>query len=235
VGWRARGALVVALGAVVALGVVLVAWAAEDTEPHWVAVARDAPRRTRSTTTAPTTTMPPATLAPAPASAAPPPEEPPSEEAPMPPPRSVSNAASPPPEPDPEPSPPAASCATGGGGSFVELHRRIRCDNGIGDIGLDGDMRRNAQLSAERLAHSNACDALFHSPELGAWYAGTWAENLACVYSSSGCLNDPAAVMEGWMASGTHRANILNSSYHWLGVGVACDGSHSSFVVHFRG
>jgi uncharacterized protein YkwD len=43
---------------------------------------------------------------------------------------------------------------------------------------------------------------------------GTWAENIARGYPS------PAAVMDGWLNSPGHRANILNCSLRAIGVGV---------------
>lgn len=41
-----------------------------------------------------------------------------------------------------------------------------------------------------------------------------WGENIAAGYAS------PEAVMDGWMNSSGHRANILNSQYNYIGVGV---------------
>ncbi|MCU0492553.1 MAG: CAP domain-containing protein [Chloroflexaceae bacterium] len=45
--------------------------------------------------------------------------------------------------------------------------------------------------------------------------SGGVGENIAAGYSS------PASVMEGWMESDGHRANILNCSYRTIGVGYA--------------
>ena len=41
-----------------------------------------------------------------------------------------------------------------------------------------------------------------------------WAENIAWGYTG------PASVMDGWMRSAGHKANILNCSYTEIGVGV---------------
>jgi uncharacterized protein YkwD len=43
---------------------------------------------------------------------------------------------------------------------------------------------------------------------------GAWAENIARGYPS------PAAVMDGWLNSPGHRANIVNCSLRAIGVGV---------------
>ena len=44
-------------------------------------------------------------------------------------------------------------------------------------------------------------------------------ENIAAGYST------PEAVVEGWMNSKAHRANILNANYSKIGVGYCADGS----------
>ena len=48
----------------------------------------------------------------------------------------------------------------------------------------------------------------------------TAGENIARGYST------PAAVVNGWMNSQGHRANILNASYTEIGVGYVADGSY---------
>ena len=48
----------------------------------------------------------------------------------------------------------------------------------------------------------------------------TAGENIAMGYRT------PEAVMEGWMNSPGHKANILNSSYTEIGVGYVSDGSY---------
>ena len=50
---------------------------------------------------------------------------------------------------------------------------------------------------------------------------------------SGGCWGDASRVMTGWMTSPEHRPNILDPHYHRLGIGVACDGRHTYFVVQF--
>lgn len=48
----------------------------------------------------------------------------------------------------------------------------------------------------------------------------TAGENIAMGYAT------PAAVMNGWMNSSGHRANILNASYTQIGVGYVAEGSY---------
>jgi uncharacterized protein YkwD len=49
----------------------------------------------------------------------------------------------------------------------------------------------------------------------GSWSAG---ENIAW---GSGSLATPASIVDGWMRSAGHRANILNGSFSQIGIGIA--------------
>jgi uncharacterized protein YkwD len=49
----------------------------------------------------------------------------------------------------------------------------------------------------------------------GSWSAG---ENIAW---GSGSLSTPASIVDGWMHSAGHRANILNGGYGQIGIGIA--------------
>ena len=50
------------------------------------------------------------------------------------------------------------------------------------------------------------------------YQANALGENVAFGYPT------PAAVMDGWMTSPGHRANILNCAFRGIGVGVATGG-----------
>ena len=98
-------------------------------------------------------------------------------------------------------------------------------------------MNDHAQFHAQRLLDAGACANLFHSSELPSWYGSGdayWGENVACMDWAGGCWSDVGRVMDGWMASAEHRPNILDPHFNWMGVGVACDGRHTYFVVQFR-
>ena len=43
-----------------------------------------------------------------------------------------------------------------------------------------------------------------------------------------------AQMMNMWLNSPEHRANIFNGAYRFIGVGVACNGRVMFAVVHFR-
>jgi uncharacterized protein YkwD len=95
-------------------------------------------------------------------------------------------------------------------------------------------MNANAQFHADRLAGAGGGGCgLFHSGELGSWYAGhSSAENVACVGPCSG--NAAQQFMGLWLNSPDHRANIFTPDFRFIGVGVACNGRELFAVVHFR-
>jgi uncharacterized protein YkwD len=59
--------------------------------------------------------------------------------------------------------------------------------------------------------------------------AFTWGENIAYGYTSA------ASVVDGWMNSPGHRANILNASFTETGVGVAVDSAGRLFFTQMFG
>jgi len=78
------------------------------------------------------------------------------------------------------------------------------------------DMARNNYFSHTGL---NGSDPGTRMKKAGYDTSRGWAENIAAGYRT------PAAVMQGWMNSAGHRANILNCGLKTLGVGAARVGS----------
>ncbi|MBL7253466.1 CAP domain-containing protein [Paractinoplanes lichenicola] len=118
-----------------------------------------------------------------------------------------------------------------GGGSSDTVSEVIRLVNverkaaGCGNLTGESRLHRAAQKHSDRQA---AQDSMSHqlpgeasmgdrvTAEGYRW--GGVAENVAAGYGS------PAAVMDGWMNSPGHKANILNCGYKNIGVGVAKSG-----------
>jgi uncharacterized protein YkwD len=69
----------------------------------------------------------------------------------------------------------------------------------------------------------------------GSWTAG---ENIAW---GTGDLSTPASIVDGWMHSAGHRANILNGAFTQIGIGIAADapqdvsGDAGTYVNDFTG
>jgi len=107
-------------------------------------------------------------------------------------------------------------------GDALNLLNRDRATYGLKAPKTYGQLQTKAQNWADRLASQNT---LYHST-LTSGVPSCWTglgENVG--YGSS-----VLAVELSFMASAPHRANILNSRYDWVGIGVARNGSRY-FVV----
>jgi uncharacterized protein YkwD len=97
-----------------------------------------------------------------------------------------------------------------------------RHDAGCSALRLDTRLRTAARRHSAEMARfgyfshtgQNGSDPGRRMRDAGYPTSGGWAENIARGYP------DPASVMDGWMNSPGHRANILNCSLRALGVGV---------------
>jgi uncharacterized protein YkwD len=124
-------------------------------------------------------------------------------------------APTPNPTPTPTPTP---------GSNFVqrvlELTNQFRAQNGVAPL------RLNAELNAASLNHSKNMalqDFFSHTGKDGSsagdrmrqvgYTSNAWGENIAAGYAT------PEQVVQGWINSPGHRANMLNPSFTELGVG----------------
>jgi uncharacterized protein YkwD len=105
--------------------------------------------------------------------------------------------------------------------AVADLVNRERGDAGCGNLEGDSRLDTAARLHAEDMA---ANDYFSHDSQDGRspsdradaqGFEGGVGENIAAGYP------DAEAVMQGWMDSEGHRANILNCDYEVIGIGVA--------------
>jgi hypothetical protein len=121
----------------------------------------------------------------------------------------------------------------------VEETNEERADGAIRPLTRNATLDRAAQLKAEHMAEIGyfahyAPDGTspwhwFRSVNYPFVHAG---ENLAVHF------NDSQEVVEAWMDSPTHRANIMNGNYTEIGIGVAkgrFEGHNTVFVVQMFG
>lgn len=132
---------------------------------------------------------------------------------PTPPPATAPAPPTPPP-PAPEPSDVAQQ--------VVDITNQRRAEQGLAPLtlnGLLGDAAQghaNDQAARGRMTHtgSDGSNAGQRITRTGyRWRA--WGENVASGYA------DATAVMNGWMNSSGHRANILNATFTEIGIGIA--------------
>ena len=119
----------------------------------------------------------------------------------------------------------------------VRLVNVERAKNGLAALSIDATITKTATLKSQDMAKNNYfshTSPTYGSPfdlmkQYGVSYR-TAGENIAMGQTS------PAQVMNGWMNSEGHRANILNSSYTKIGVGVAQNANGTYYwTQHFIG
>jgi len=132
---------------------------------------------------------------------------------------------------NPTTSKPATSTSTTGNYSafqkkVVELVNIERNKNGLKPLTINSGLSKTATLKSQDMAKLNYFDhtsPTYGSPfdmmkKYGISYR-TAGENIAMGQTT------PEQVMQGWMNSPGHRANILNSSFTQIGVGIAKNSS----------
>ena len=109
----------------------------------------------------------------------------------------------------------------------VRLVNEIRVKNGLRELKQDWQLSRVARYKSQDMKDKNYfshTSPTYGSPfqmmkSFGITYR-TAGENIAKGYST------PEAVVNGWMNSSGHRANILNSSFTHIGVGYVSGGNY---------
>lgn len=128
---------------------------------------------------------------------------------------------------------------TGQAGSEAQEILRLvnaeRAKNGLAALTLSDKLCELATLKAEDMAENNYFDHT--SPTYGTPF--DMLRQFGVSYRSAGeniaaGQRTPEEVMNGWMNSAGHRANILNESYTELGVGVAIGPRGIYWVQLFR-
>jgi len=128
-------------------------------------------------------------------------------------------------------SPPTTQPSAGWQAEMLASLNSQRSANGLGALSLCGSLGRAAQAhSADQatrrtMSHTGGDGSTLRTRVERSGYLG-WtgiAENVAAGYTSV------PSVMNGWMNSAGHRANILNASYTHVGVGLAADSGSSQY------
>lgn len=114
--------------------------------------------------------------------------------------------------------------------AVLRLVNQERAKAGLSALSLDKRLNRAAQKKSEDMRNKNYFD--HQSPTYGSPFDlmrseginyTTAGENIAAGQQSA------EAVMESWMNSSGHRANILNAKYKYLGVGLALGGRYGTY------
>ena len=109
----------------------------------------------------------------------------------------------------------------------IRLVNEIRVQNGLKELTYNWELSRVARYKSRDMKDNkyfSHTSPIYGSPfdmirSFGITYRSA-GENIAKGYRS------PQDVVNGWMNSSGHRANILNSSYTQIGVGYVADGNY---------
>lgn len=137
---------------------------------------------------------------------------------------------------DTAPAAPSASAALGNyEQQVVDLVNKERASAGLPALKVNTKLAAVAEKKAEDLRDKNYFD--HQSPTYGSPF--DMMKQFGITYTSAGeniakGQKTPQEVMNGWMNSPGHRANILNSSYTEIGVGYVTDSNGTTYwVQHF--
>lgn len=109
----------------------------------------------------------------------------------------------------------------------VRLVNEIRAENGLPSLTYDWELSRVARYKSQDMKDNkyfSHTSPTYGSPfqmikNFGITYRSA-GENIAKEYAT------PQAVVNGWMNSSGHRANILNASFNRIGVGYVAGGNY---------
>lgn len=109
----------------------------------------------------------------------------------------------------------------------VRLVNEIRAQNGLSALTYDWELSRVARYKSQDMKDNryfSHTSPVYGSPfqmmkDFGITYRSA-GENIARGYST------PQAVVDAWMNSSGHRANILNASFNRIGVGYVASGNY---------
>jgi len=109
----------------------------------------------------------------------------------------------------------------------IRLVNQIRVENGLSELETDEELSRVARIKSQDMKDNGYFSHT--SPTYGSPF--DMMQSFGISYSSAGeniakGQSSPQAVVNAWMNSSGHRANILNSSYTAIGVGYVAGGNY---------
>ena len=114
-------------------------------------------------------------------------------------------------------------------GGLLSDTNAARAANGIGALRLDDKLNAAAQANADDMAARNYWS--HYTPEGNppwVWVTNQGYSYLALAQNLAAGFSDEQSTVNGWMASPSHRENMLNSTYSDVGFGYANNPDYTS-------
>ncbi|HEX8004752.1 MAG TPA: CAP domain-containing protein [Mycobacteriales bacterium] len=119
---------------------------------------------------------------------------------------------------------PAASASTGSAEQeFVSLTNSARANKGLRSYSVATDLVSVARRHSQEMA---AKKSLYHNPNLG-----SQVSNWQAVGENVGMGGSASSIHQAFMNSTAHRANILDTDFTQVGIGVAFDADGVMYVT----
>jgi uncharacterized protein YkwD len=113
--------------------------------------------------------------------------------------------------------------------AVAALINNYRADNGINPVAFDGTLTYVAKLRSQDLMDRNYFShytpegsTVFNLLRANSVSFSRGGENLAQAKPAN--IGTPDAFLNAWANSPTHKSNMLNSSYNYIGVGMVSNG-----------
>ncbi len=111
------------------------------------------------------------------------------------------------------------------------LINQQRANNGLPALKIDAEVQRVARIKAQDLVDNNYF--AHNSPVYGTPF--NMLKNFGISYNSAGeniaGNSSNSAAVTAWMNSSGHRANILNNTYNYTGIGVVSSPKYGKVYV----
>jgi hypothetical protein len=108
---------------------------------------------------------------------------------------------------------------------FVSSINRLRASKGLGQLAVSGDLVAMARRWTDRMV---AAGQISHNPNLGTEIGGPWTkmgENVGVGY-------DVAGLMQAFINSPAHYANLVDPAWTHVGVGVTIASDGRMYTTH---
>ncbi len=117
-----------------------------------------------------------------------------------------------------------AATAQGEAGNWLSQVNSLRASRGVAPLQVDGNLTGLAQSWADHLA---AQGALSHASNLGAGVTSNWSK----LGENVGMGGDVGSIMNAFVNSPAHYANLVDPAFTHIGIGVSYSGGFQ-FVAH---